>query len=1418
MSVISIKSIKAKFINGDVLFESQLPGRSFLGLHQLRELSIERCKLSELPGDLFTGLQELRHLTIQTFNTDWGDLSLRFSETNPNALFATTRQLETIDLSENVLTDRGFSRLARLQVLNLRHNLIVRAEETSLAGLNELSRLDLSNNQLVALPARFFQAVKVSLSELYLQNNSISVIPPGLFSGLAQVIELDLSNNEVTSHWIGPTTFSDMSRLLSLDLSYNKLSRIDANAFRALFTLQSLSLKYNEIESLAENAFSTNRNLHTLSLSGNRLMTLNAATFTGLEVLNALFLDSNRFQNIHPAAFSNVSGLMELNISNNRLDQVPQAIQNLRSLRSLDLSYNKIQDISNASYRGLEQLYGLNLEANIIGNLSRGDFLDLPSLRVLNLAANRIGSVEQGTFDNIPDLHALRLDSNSVIDINRLFVNLRDLLMLNISANRIELFDYAMIPVGLQWLDLHQNLIENLGNYFEIESELKLRTLDASSNRLTDIDASSLPDSIELVMLNNNQLRKVAPFTFLKKDNLTRADLSSNQLSTLDLNALRLSKVPTRRPLPEFSIAGNPFVCDCNIEWLQLATALQNQQQQQSLPNSLSSTIPSFVNNDDTSRQYPRVVDANQVQCRLMFGRGQMPIITSLLATRSSQFLCPYRSHCFALCHCCEFDACDCEMTCPDNCSCFYDQSWNTNIVDCGRNNHQLVPTRIPMDVTNLYLDGNNIAELSPHTFIGRKNLRYLYLNGSHIQAINNRTFNGLKSLLVLNLADNQLTTLFGYEFERLVDLSELYLQNNLISVIANNTFRALRSLKILRLDHNRIVEFELWSMSTPTLEELYLGSNAWSCDCYFVGQMMEWLPSRQKVIKDLQNVYCQYNETFSVAMAPIAYPGNYQLTNEIEQTRANITAACSLYAKRELISAQSSSSSSSSGSNGILGPNSSQANNQIEMFLPILVLIIVSTLAILLLLASIVTAVLYRHEISVWFFARTGIRFGRGLSGADKKGRRGRRHRGRRGRHSDPYDGDCGEKLFDAFVSYSKKDEQFVQQMLAPELEYGNTPMRLCLHYRDLPVASGFVADAIIEAMAASRRSILVISEHFLRGEWMQYEFKAAHQEALRSRARHKLILIFVGPVAGKDLDPDIRVWLKTSGNTCLQWGEKMFWEKLQYAMPEIPTASSGGGSSANSSSSSTTSSLYGRKAMQLIQQSHQKGSTLPLSGLSSGQHTPRNFESYQQQLSFGGQSTLQQLHHPLLSGSTLNRLGQHPSYQTTMDPNVHPLYSPSSLHSQQSTYAYPTYHPISSLTAAAPPPPLSLSLAGGNPHHQSMVQSTPPPLPPAHPLHQRLFNNHSGGSSSGTTDTTMETSSGHQHSHLQQQQQLQQQHLHQNSNLSNNGHFISANNEQSSNGLMINTSGSDFSGQPTTTMPFVPTASSTTAVAVHI
>ena len=75
--------------------------------------------------------------------------------------------------------------------------------------------------------------------------------------------------------------------------------------------------------------------------------------------------------------------------------------------------------------------------------------------------------MERRAFSNNTELQALRLDSNEINDIVGLFADLKNLRYLNISDNKIQKFDYFLLPPSLNWLDVHKNEIEDIGNYFD---------------------------------------------------------------------------------------------------------------------------------------------------------------------------------------------------------------------------------------------------------------------------------------------------------------------------------------------------------------------------------------------------------------------------------------------------------------------------------------------------------------------------------------------------------------------------------------------------------------------------------------------------------------------------------------------------------------------------------------------------------------------------------------------------------------------------------------------------------------------------------------------------------------------------------------------------------------------------------------
>ena len=113
--------------------------------------------------------------------------------------------------------------------------------------------------------------------------------------------------------------------------------------------------------------------------------------------------------------------------------------------------------------------------------------------------------------------------------------------------------------------------------------------------------------------------------------------------------------------VPEFSLGYKPFLCDCEMGYL------------------------SNIHNLTQSGHYPRVTDLDMITCTINSYKNAsvIQIMQPLLETLPSQFLCQYQAHCFALCQCCDFFACDCRMQCPDGCTCFHDSTWKHNIIQC---------------------------------------------------------------------------------------------------------------------------------------------------------------------------------------------------------------------------------------------------------------------------------------------------------------------------------------------------------------------------------------------------------------------------------------------------------------------------------------------------------------------------------------------------------------------------------------------------------------------------------------------------------------------------------------------------------------------------------------------------------------
>ena len=1054
-------TIRSHNIDEDSLSLNTSPG-AFSSLSLLESLDLSTNSIWEIPVGLFCGLSTLRTLLLSENHLhDLTQLGFMVENSNKDINNPTcTSDLTKLDLSRNdveVVSGGALKGLSRLEELLIKNNKLGKVDDTAFEGLSSLHTLDLSGNKLVALPQDAFLPTP-KLMYFRAANNSLSVLAPGLFRGLQHLVELDLSYNDLRSEWLTESSFQGLIRLMALDLSHNKIDSLNVQVLQDMYSVQVLVLSHNTLTEIPPNAFSSCVNLHRLDLSHNKIRVIGEKSFHGMNVLSFLALDNNNIVSIHSGAFTNLTSLHDLNINGNRLSAMPEAIASLRYLHTLDLGDNQITAIENMPVRGLEFLYGLRLVNNkISGNLSKDTFHNLPSLKVLNLAKNFITNIVYGAFRTNSKLQAIRLDGNRLTTMNNLFEHLPNLQWLNVSANTIGVFDYHYIPPSLLWLGLHNNRILDLSNSLG-RHDLSLEILDVSFNRLKHISSVNIPDSVKMVFLNDNKINMVEPFTFFKKVNLTRVDLFSNNLSNLEITAFRLSPVSVDKKLPEFYLGQNSFVCNCEMEWLQRINSLEH------------------------TRTYPRIMDMDNVYCRMPFARAGEYLPLSIV--RPSQFLCEYTTHCFPVCHCCEFDACDCEMTCPQGCGCFHEQSWRSNIVDCSMNEHLTVPDNIPMDASEVYLDGNDFRNLSSHSFLGRKHLLMLFVNGSNINTLDNGTFSGLSRLIALHLEDNHLVALRGHEFKGLDLLRQLYIHNNLLQYIHQHTFATLSHLEVLTLHNNQLINFPVWRLvDNPYLTSVSLSENLWTCESQFVDSFDIWLSGNLRKVSDGDKINC---------FPPDRDTGGHLILGYNSTTYTNSSISSTVVHTMTFDS----------------------------MLHPLIAIGVAFVLVV-----SILVVVLCRKSLKVWLHSQFGLRVCQSSSTNDDK-----------------------DKLYDAFISYSSKDEVWVNQVLAAELEHGERPYRTCLHYRDFPITA-YTTESIIDAAESAQRVIIILSRNFIENEWCRFQFKSAHHEIVKKK-RKNMIVIVLGEISLRDLDPDLRLYLKSE--TCIYSSDKQFWEKLRFAMPD--------------------------------------------------------------------------------------------------------------------------------------------------------------------------------------------------------------------------------------------------------------------------
>ncbi|XP_015586341.1 leucine-rich repeat-containing G-protein coupled receptor 5-like [Cephus cinctus] len=375
--------------------------------------------------------------------------------------------------------------------------------------------------------------------------------------------------------------------------------------------LNNLILSENGIFSLAVDTFKNLKNLKFLDLSSNGIGNIPRDSFGDLINIEELDLSNNYLSILEEYELENLSTLKKLNLSINLFEELQQGIgEILLNLTHLDISHNKLRILTNGSLKLLTHLQYLDVSHNKIASLGIDNLVHLDQLETLRINNNLLVTLSP---DELPQsIKYLYAGYNMVATMPS---SLSQLEILSVEHNLISEIDTEAQFSQLKKMDISNNAFTD----FPMAKLDKLETLDISSNKLSAIPSSLTVDNfpvLSTIFIGDNPIRElkfpgnlllrnlvVKSFNLLEKveqdafsgiknypDECLHLTISSNKklqfihehsldnlnICSLDLSYNKLTTIPRKLLYAEktlkihgnINVQGNPFNCDCTLQWM----------------------------------------------------------------------------------------------------------------------------------------------------------------------------------------------------------------------------------------------------------------------------------------------------------------------------------------------------------------------------------------------------------------------------------------------------------------------------------------------------------------------------------------------------------------------------------------------------------------------------------------------------------------------------------------------------------------------------------------------------------------------------------------------------------------------------------------------------------------------------------
>lgn len=283
--------------------------------------------------------------------------------------------------------------------------------------------------------------------------------------------------------------------------------------------------------SIPDNTIGKLTKLESLDLSNNQITDL-PNDFWSLGSLKTLNLSSNKISMNLESNIGNFGSLEKLDLSfNNFFGSLPESISSLISLQVLNLNRNEFDSTVPLGIVSCRSLISLDFSSNgFNGSLPDGFGSSFPKLKSLNLAGNQLKG-KDSDFSKLESLKYLNISKNlfqgSVVEIFQ-----ESLEVVDLSSNHFEGHISQVNFSSLVYLDVSDN--EFSGEFFSNLSEThNLKHLNLAKNRFLKqnfLKVGKIP-SLEYLNLSNTNLIGPISDEISTLAHLKTLDLSSNHLT-----------------------------------------------------------------------------------------------------------------------------------------------------------------------------------------------------------------------------------------------------------------------------------------------------------------------------------------------------------------------------------------------------------------------------------------------------------------------------------------------------------------------------------------------------------------------------------------------------------------------------------------------------------------------------------------------------------------------------------------------------------------------------------------------------------------------------------------------------------------------------------------------------------------------